>query len=128
MAEFNDLVGETIISFSGLEKGSEVIIFNTSTGIKYKMFHDQVCCESVSVEDIHGNISDILDSKITHAEVVTNSDENPDDVSGDILEDQRSFTWTYYYIRTDKGSLSILWYGLSNGYYSEKVNFEKVKI
>ena len=71
-------------------------------------------------------VDDLINSEITHAEVVTNIDENPKDTKED-LEYQDSFTWTYYYLRSEKGSATIRWYGESNGYYSESVEFELMK-
>ena len=63
------------------------------------------------------------------AEEVTHSNEDPAEVqnSPELKEDYRdSFTWTFYKFATVKGYVTIRWYGESNGYYSESVEFEKV--
>ena len=75
--------------------------------------------------DIAGDIDDLIGSPILLAEVVTSFDENPPGV--EIPEDyQESFTWTFYKLSTIKGSVTISWYGSSNGYYNESVTFTKL--
>lgn len=117
-ANFNELQGQIIIKIDGLETGSDSVTFLTLQGNKYNMYHTQDCCEFVDINDICGDINDLLDCPILTAECVTN-DENP---PGGYSE---SHTWTFYKLDTRKGGVPIRWLGMSNGYYSESVSFEK---
>lgn len=116
--EISELIGATISKIVGAEKGSRTITFYTNKGV-FQMCHDQECCESVNVDDIVGDIEDIIGSPILRAEEKTNSD----DTFGRI-EYPDSFTWTFYTLATIKGYVDIKWLGESNGYYSESVEFE----
>ena len=119
----NELVGKTIVDIKGCEDDSERIIFTCSDGSIYVMYHEQDCCESVSVEDVYGFVRDLIDSPITMAEDVSNEHED-DKHNGD--EWYYSYTWTWYKLATAKGYVTIRWYGESNGYYSESVDFVKI--
>jgi len=116
MKKFEDLVGKVL---SNVENNSDEIIFTLETGEKYKLYHNQDCCESVSVEDVIGDLNVLIGSPILMAEEASQS-ENPEGLS---IEDQRSFTWTFYKLATIKGYVTIRWYGESNGYYSESVDW-----
>lgn len=118
-AEFSELVGATIREIIGGANGSEEILFKTDRGT-FRMYHYQNCCESVSVDDIAGDMLDLLGSPVVKAEESSNADERE---SLDVM----TSTWTFYLISTAKGSVTIRWYGTSNGYYSERVSFERVK-
>lgn len=123
MAAFRDLVGETLTSVIG-EVGSEQIYFTAKGGRTWRMFHNQLCCESVTVEDIFGDLSDLVGSPIVSAEESTSENVNPAGIKPPEYQD--SFTWTFYRIATAKGLVVIRWYGSSNGYYSESVDFDLV--
>jgi hypothetical protein len=121
--DIDQLIGETLIEVKGKVDDDEMI-FTCASGKRFRMWHDVSCCESVTVEDICGDISDLIGVPILHAEESTSS-ENPPDAN--VSEFQDSFTWTFYRIGTIKGDVTIRWYGESNGYYSEAVNFYEVK-
>lgn len=117
--DFEVLKGKTLAMVEN--KGDEVL-FVTADGERYKLYHSQDCCESVTVEDVCGDLADLIGSQILQAEEVT-SDTNPEGVT---KEYQDSFTWTFYKLATLKGAVTIRWYGESNGYYSESVDFARV--
>lgn len=110
MAKLEDLIGKTLSSVE--INGDESITFIDSEGTCYRMYHEWDCCEDVSIEDINGDLNDLVGSTIIMAvEVSQNSDYNEDS------------TWTFYHIATVKGYVTIRWYGNSNGYYSTSVSF-----
>lgn len=118
-----ELVGKTLTK---VYDAGDDIVFECEDGKKYHLYHNQDCCETVSIESINGNLSDLVGSPILVAEEVT-SGENPEDVNVKELGYQDSFTWTFYKFATVKGYVDIRWYGESNGYYSESVDFEEIK-
>ena len=89
-----------------------------------RMYHMQDCCESVSIEDIVGDLDDLVGTPLLLVEEVSNYE--PDEHEADEGAWIESETWTYYRFRTIKGSVDIRWYGTSNGYYSESVDIEIV--
>lgn len=118
--KFSDLIGKVIKEITGAIKHSDKILITLEDGTKYRMKHYQDCCESVLVEEIIGDINDIIGEVIIEAEEVT-SNENPEGIKEYY---QESFTWTFYKLGTKKGFVNIRWYGESNGYYSQDVSFE----
>ena len=122
MSGISELLNKTLVSVS-VSAGQDEILFICEDGAEYKMHHYQGCCESVTIEDICGNMEDLVGSPILMAEEVE-SGENPEGIT---KEYQDSFTWTFYKLATVKGDVTIRWYGESNGYYSESVDFEKLR-
>lgn len=96
---------------------SDELIFECESGERYKMFHQQDCCESVDLNEVIGDLTDLIGSPILEAEMVTNQSDS---------SAYESFTWTFYKLSTIKGSVTLRWYGTSNGYYSEEVDFVRL--
>lgn len=120
MAEFKDMVGKVLSE--AVQIGDDELRFVTTDGDTYRLHHDQDWCESVTIEDICGDLDDLIGSPILIAEdVVHGNCENPAGVT--VPKYQDSFTWTFYKLDTAKGGVTIRWYGASNGYYSESVDF-----
>lgn len=115
-AEVSVLLGKTIIEIEELQ---DELVFRTSDGETYKMYHEQDCCENVWLEDTTGDLKDLLNSPLTMSEVVTNDGSDDEDA-------WESRTWTFYKFATINGYVTLRWCGESNGYYSETVDFKKV--
>lgn len=135
--EFSDLIGKTLKTV--INHDDERITFETSDDEVFSLYHHQDCCEQVHVESITGDLQDLVGTPILVAEERA-SDEDPDDIVEAAKKEQlkaiaegrdwypyseESQTWTFYTLRTIKGSVDIRWHGSSNGYYSESVDFSK---
>lgn len=118
MSSFGELAGCTIVSVDGCERGSERITFTLDDGRQCRLFHMQDCCECVQVEDVVGDINNLIRSPVLMANELSPNDGQK------LNECDDSFTWTFYDIATKKGAVTIRWYGSSNGYYSESVDFD----
>ena len=116
--DFSVLIGKTISDVSGLEKYAGRVVFNCTDGSVYEMYHDQDCCESVDIEDISGDIDDLIGATVIDAIESSNDDASCTDGACE---------WTFYNIMTNKGHVFIRWYGTSNGYYGTSVSFYEKK-
>lgn len=116
MADFSALLGKTLIK---IDQTHDELSFRTADGIDFKQYHEQDCCEHVRIEEIIGDLSDLIGSPILQAEEVS-SDDAP------APQHAESYTWTFYKLATIKGSVTIRWLGESNGYYSESVDFRQI--
>jgi hypothetical protein len=114
--EVGDLLGKTLREIRVDRSLNEIHLFAES-GEHFVMYHEEDCCESVTINDISGDTADLIGSPILKAEEVDSADVPP------LSTDEDSYTWTFYHLATIKGYVTLRWYGCSNGYYSESVDF-----
>lgn len=130
------LIGKVLSDI--IVENNEIGLF-TEDGEEYRMLHIQDCCEGVYIDDINGDWNDLIGNPILISEEVSNSDfEDTWNSSFNQISDwgekkseengyyPESHTWTFYNFATIKGHVSLRWFGGSNGYYSESVDFYKL--
>ena len=88
--------------------GNDALYFEQEDGVRFVLTHIQDCCEDVEIESIDGDLDDLIGEPLLMAEEIIK-------VDGD--------TWTFYKFATVKGYVTIRFYGSSNGYYSERVDW-----
>ena len=106
--------GKTFVEVTG-SVGAVEMLFVTAEGERFMFAHQQDCCESVDINDIVGDLQDLVGSPLLIAEEVSGATE-PDE------EHYESYTYTFYKFATRKGYVDVRWLGESNGYYSESVD------
>ena len=104
--------GLTFTAITGCKPGSDEVIFETNSS-RFVFWHEQDCCESVEVEQVDGDVADLIGEPLLMAEEA---------VEESITEDYESRTWTFYKFATAKGYVTVRWLGRSNGYYGERVS------
>jgi hypothetical protein len=110
-----EMLGKTIVEIKGTKHDKQMLFITENECFKF--WHEQQCCESVTVEDITGDLSDLIGEPLLMAESVSKHE---------IVEtewEDRSRKWTFYKFATRKGYVDIRWVGESNGYYSEEVDY-----
>jgi hypothetical protein len=108
------MLGKTFVRVTGSVDGDEML-FETATGERFMFAHSQDCCETVRINDIVGDLEDLVGTPLLVAEEVKGATE-PDE------EHYESYTYTFYKFATRKGYVDVRWLGESNGYYSEGVD------
>ena len=111
------MIGRVFVSVEG-SVGADTLVFVGQDGTRFTFTHMQDCCESVEINDIVGDLQDLVDEPLLLAEETSNAEvpafEDP--------EYHESYTWTFYKFATRKGFVDVRWLGESNGYYSERVD------
>lgn len=118
LEDVSTLLGETLVKID--KKDNDMLTFFTKSGRVFKMYHEYDCSEYVIIDDIEGDLDDLIGYPLTISEESTNRE----DTFGRTVDD--SYTWTFYRFATIKGWCIIKWLGESNGYYSEEVGFYEV--
>jgi len=106
------LVGKEICK---IVKTDGDMLLHTTDGHLYAIYHEQDCCEHVYLADVCGDLEDLVFAPIISFEIVSNREEPP------INPSDESHTWTFVKASTAYGSVTMRWYGESNGWYSETV-------
>ena len=110
------MLGKTFVQVTGAV-GNFDLLFETANGERFMFSHQQDCCERVDINDIVGDLEDLVGEPLLVAEQVEG--ETPVDFNE---RDYESVTWTFYKFATRKGYVDVRWLGESNGYYSEGVD------
>ena len=121
--KFENLKGKTLSKVENFD--NEKLVFTTIEGEVYELSHEQECCESVTIEDICGDLDDLIGEPLLVVEEVKNG-QNINLEGAEDFDEWMSFTWTFYKMDTRKGGVTIRFFGESNGCYSETVDFYRI--
>lgn len=99
MQIFDDLLGHEMTSVV-IRNGDE-LIFTRKDGVKFRFYHSQECCEHVRIDDIEGDLGDLVGAPITMAEEI--SSDRSKIYNHFCRMDDGSYTWTFYKFATIKG-------------------------
>jgi len=116
--EFSQMIGKTMIEASGEA-------FCDTEGNRYTFSHNQACCEFVDIVDIEGEFEDLIGNPILVAEEITDEYFEGSDKGKEIylVYGDCENMWTFYKFSTIKGTVIVRWFGSSNGYYGEEVDY-----
>jgi hypothetical protein len=105
------IVGKVVSSIVKLDdhKGLEINVKGCGA---FRLKHLQECCEQVWLDDVCGDLTDLIESQILKAELTVNINNRG--------------TWSFYHIATMKGHVTLRFCGTSTGCYSTTVDFYKL--
>lgn len=124
-----EMVGETIVKVVNIN--DDHLYLYLENGDYYMFFHkdDDDCHGDVRIKSIQGSLRNILNSPLTVAKTSYSCGYTDDNDVDNFLPDwkQETYTWTFYKFATDKGSITVRWFGTSSDYdCSEKITCVKV--
>jgi len=130
---FSNLLNRTIkkITRQNTIDGDELIFefedFHGRNVTPLIMKHIADCCEIVFLEDVNGDLDDLIGTPILMAEESIKVP-SQEEIDSSEYDDKGSNTWAFYKLATIKGYVDFRWYGTSNGYYSEQANLYEIEI
>lgn len=104
------MIGKVLTSAENVN--NEQLHFGFADGSKIVFYHQQEWFESVYIEDICGSLEDMIGGEFVQAEEAI---EYKEDGFGDNQ-------WTFYKFATTKSSVTVRWYGTSDGDSSVNVD------
>lgn len=112
MNYLDEIVGKIV---NRIEKYKDTELkFYMNDGSIYVMRHIQNSREDVHIEDINGDLNKFRNARVAKAYLSKGNSCNGEH--------------TFYHIASDSGEfLTIRWIGISNGYYSVEVSFDKIQ-
>ena len=116
---FTHLIGLTLTNIEisrRVPHEDDYVVFVTDTGERYRLIHEQECCERVFIQDVQESIEDVLHTPIVHASKIVSPYVDPYGFKGFLY---------LFLLRTDTGTLHILFQATSCGCDFLNVDFWK---
>lgn len=118
---FDFIIGKTIKSFNLNDNKTELIFISEDDKI-YKMFYHNMGNSECVLEDIVGDLNDLVGMPILKAYKTI---ENGKSKINKFFNDWE--LWTFYNFSTIKGTITLKWVDIDDYYYSVEVQFEEIK-
>ena len=116
---FHRMLNQVMVSVTASDRE---MVFESESGDVFTFCHLQDCCENVYIEDISGDLEDLIGSPLFMAEEVSEDAPECDEANSHGCD-----KWYFYKFATGKGYVTVRWFGTSNGYYSTSVDFLETK-
>lgn len=114
---FEQLIGKKFDRVYQSEYDGNDAIYFENENEAFVLTHTQDCCEDVYIDDLGGDLDDLIGNELNIAECVYQY--------GDT--DYGTYTWSFIKFATIKGYVDIKFYGSSNGYYSEAASVYEIE-
>ena len=124
-----DIIGKVVTAVTGGKPHDEEVAIHFDDGTVARFNHSQDCCEHVFIDDVTGDWADLIGERLMAAYESSSGDGEVERPPWEYKPEEElntgddSYTWTFYHFACRKGSVSVRWYGSSNGYYSESVDY-----